>query len=764
VVGQRARLGLSGVEIVDAPSDEPDPSGASVTVGDDGSVVISMAGPQTPSETIDKSFHANLARRIDQGTLDALASVLLEAIEADDDSRADWLDTANLAAKYLGVKLEEPNASSSDGTVSKHISTAMLEVAVKQWSTGRAELLPVDGPVKIKRDDLPVPTTGVPGMEHNGGPDLPQQPEANRDELANALEQDLNWYLTKGDREYYPDFSKMLMSRALVGTAFRKVFRCPIRRKPVSRWVKAQNLIVSNDASSVEHAGRVTEVIKMRQAVMRRMQAQGHYLDTALSAPTGIATATEEAEAEIEGVAATQSRPQDMEHTLYECVTELDSHVIDGLDLLERDEDGRRPGYPLPYRVTIDKDSRCVLEIRREWKKGDENHQRRQKYVRYGYIPGLNFYDYGLIHIAGNSTLAATMIERSAVDSALYANFPGGLIKGTVGQRNKQTVFRPNPGEFQQVDGADGEKISDIVSPLPYKPPSPEAMALGEHLEQSVRTLGGIIDLPVGEGRIGNTPVGTIMSYVEAVSQVPGAVHKDDHISQSLEFELLRDLIAEEPEVLTRGNRTPARQWQVSEELLAPDLMTSADPNTPSAIHRLMKLQALIQLTGMPQFAPIANMRAIWEMAVRLLVGGSTDEFTNQPQAAAPPPPDPRIVAAQIKAQSQQQSDQAKMQEAGLSHQARMQELAQESAQRDADRQSDETRAAMSLEAARMKTAGDASTAAADRAHQAAQTAQDRQTQAGIAAAGLIQRHTQHLNELGAQQQAQPSANSDQVS
>ena len=50
---------------------------------------------------------------------------------------------------------------------------------------------------------------------------------------------------------------------------------------------------------------------------------------------------------------------------IYECYCELD----DGP--LAEDETGFTPGFPLPYRVTIEVDSRQIVEIRRDWKKGD---------------------------------------------------------------------------------------------------------------------------------------------------------------------------------------------------------------------------------------------------------------------------------------------------------------------------------------------------------------------------------------------------------
>jgi hypothetical protein len=251
------------------------------------------------------------------------------------------------------------------------------------------------------------------------------------------------------------------------------------------------------------------------------------------------------------------------------------------------------------------------------------------------------------------------------------------------------------------------------------------------------------------------------------VSQVPGAVHKDDHIAQQEEFSLLRELFAEEPEALVRGVRRPARQWQIADEIMDPELVPAADPNTPSEVHRLLKVQGLVTAAGLPQFQGIADQRAVWELVVEALTGESQG-FTMPAQAQqGPPMPDPRIIAAQIKAQSDQQKTQAQQNAEALKHQERMQELASEADQRDADRQSAETRAAMSLEGNKLKAASEAQIATADRTHEAMQSHADRQQADSHKAADI--RHQQFTagltaadNQANREQQAATTATTQQ--
>lgn len=767
------------VEIVE----DPKPTGAtSITIGDNGLIEIEF-GSSDPQPEVkapgNDDFDRNLAEDLDEMALASLASYLIEGIESDIEGRAEWEETANRAADYLGIKLTDPVSSpAADGTICQAVATVMLESAMKLWGTARAELLPVAGPVKVERIATPPPM----GMGHNGGPPMDgivppasesepgQAPltgqDAAGDDLADALERDMNWYLTRGDKGYYPDTSRMIWHRALIGNAFKEVYRCPIERKPISRWVMAQDLIISGNPSHLGAANRVTKRAKVRQSTMRRLQAMGHYLDVTLAHPTGITSNTEIVIGQTEGVTPIPSLPRDFDHTMYESCCELGSgtahDLVGSLAMLDRDETGADPGYPLPYHVSLDVDSRQVLAIRRNWKKGDRDHKARTRFVKYGFIPGFGFYDLGLIHIVGNPTQAATMIQRSVVDAGMLANFPAWAMLQGAGSRIETTTMRPGPGEVVRINGTGNTKISDTMMAWPYKEPSAASMAMEQKLEGDVRKIAGVIDIPIGEGRIGNTPVGTIMSYIEAVSQVPGAVHKDDHISQQEEFELLRELIAEEPEVLTRGNKSPARQWQIAEELLSPDLVPRADPNTPSQIHRLTKAQGLVALGGQQQFAlgdkdgPIVNQRAIFKHVATILSGTDAAEFMfppQPPQQQAPPPPDPRVVAAQIKAGSETNKTQGQLAAKVLDHQGRLAELEAEGQQRSADRDSADARAELQLAGKAVQAGHDAVGAHLDRAHASADAALDRTHEAVENAADRAAAGSQHTDKVGLEQQ-----------
>lgn len=759
----------------------------------DGSANIQPITPPRKKRIINK-FDDNLAEDMDDSILATIAMRLLEGIEADITSRRGWEETGQKGADLLGTTLDDASASiGADGMIAKVKHTGLLGAVITSWANSRAELLPVGGPVKVRDDEQTedaMTAEIAPLMGYNGGPPLdgadltnvvpgpgappmpppagmgiaaPPQPGAppappplpkagpseKRNALADALEKDFNHYLTVIDKDYYPDFSRMLVSRALLGFQARKVYRDPILQRPVSRWVRGTDLIVSNEATSLASAARVTERIPMRQGVVKRMQKIKHWRDVSLVIPTGQPDPMRRKVAEIEGVQATQTLPADYLHTIYECYCDLDE------DDLANDEKGKDVGYPLPYRVTIDKDSRAILEIRRNWKEGDTLYQKRRRYVKYGLVPGLGFYDWGFVHMIGNPQRAATMIERSLIDTGMLNSFPGGIMAKSPGTRQRTTEVRPGLGEFVVMDTG-GLPIQDFVMPWPYKEPSAVLQAVGADVAGQMKQISGMIEMPVGEGMT-NVPVGTIMAYIDAVTKVPSAVHKDDHIAQQEEYELLKELFEEDPTALSRYAKKPARKWEIAQEIKDQDLIPAADPNVPSQVHRLMQTQMLVQNAGLPQFAGIANQRAIWERSIRTIGASNTGEYTMPQAAAAPPPPDPKIVAAQIKAKSQTDSDAAHAKDTATKAASDLEKAKITSADKDADRISEEKRAAMAEERSAIE-------AHADVAKHAISTASDHtQGMAGIAqdaaqhtdkmhaeAAGLVQDHVQHINNLEA--------------
>lgn len=178
-----------GVEVNIIDGDEPtstvDPlTGIARIEADDGSVIIDFSPKKDTTVT---GHGENLAIGLDSMNLSSLCSDLLDGIQSDVLSRAELDQIFSRGIDLLGVKLEDASSEvTAQGSVSKVWHPILMEAVVRYQANASAEMLPADGPVKV-RDDEPLD-------------------DSPRMALADAFEKDFNHYLTSVRKEYYPRY------------------------------------------------------------------------------------------------------------------------------------------------------------------------------------------------------------------------------------------------------------------------------------------------------------------------------------------------------------------------------------------------------------------------------------------------------------------------------------------------------------------------------------------------------------------------------
>jgi len=627
----------------DGPKTEVDEHGNIMTIElPDGSIQFSLDG--SPLEKVEKEnregWFDNIIEDINKDELGRIAEDLMKGIESDLKSRQEWIEDRAQGIKLLGLKVEIPGlAGAADGAPVEGMSRVrhplLLEAVLRFQANARSELLPTDGPVKIREDN-------------NNATD-------ETDELANDLENDLNHYLTSTAKEYYPDTDRMLLMLGFGGTAFKKVYFCPLRNRPVSESVDADDLIVNNSATDLYNASRVTHRIYMRPSTVKRMQIIGAYRDIDLSQAKQIKLDAAQREKKAQqGISeGGTENPDDRDREIYECYCELE---IKGF---EHRRKGKETGLEIPYRVTIDVSSHEILSIVRNYDEDTkELPEPRQNFVKYTFVPGMGFYDLGLLHILGNTTNALTAAWREMLDAGMYANFPGFLYSDA-GARQNTNIFRIPPGGGALIKTG-GAPIQDAVMPLPYKDVGPGLMSLVESINQTGMRVGGTAEQAVGEGKQ-DAPVGTTIALIDQATKILSSVHKRMHNAQAEEFALLVKCFKENPDSFWQKNRKPARKWDEETFIRAVnqvDLVPQADPNTASQTQRLMKVMALKQLQGAnpAMYDPIAVDR----IALQAIGWSNPEQFMVPPESLAQTP-SPEQQAEQAKIQIQKQDSDTKL-------------------------------------------------------------------------------------------------------
>ena len=520
-------------------------------------------------------FNDNLAEFLDSSTLSEISSKVLTNFQNDLDSREDWYETFKDGLELLGIQ-NDPRSEPFEGA--SGVYHPLLAEAVTHFQAqAYKELLPANGPVDTK----------VMGASSD-----PKAMQANR------VKDFMNYQLLYKMEEYDPEMDQMLFFLPLAGSAFKKCYFDPAIGRIVSRFIKAEDLVVPYSATDLHTSPRITHRMSMTENDLLKLQLSGFYLDTDMNAPMygGDNDSVQSKIDEIDGVTRTGDQH---DFTLLECHTELD---IEGFE--HTDSEGEPTGLALPYIVTVCKDTNDVLAIRRNYVETDPMRKKVEYFTHFKFLPGLGFYGFGLIHMIGGVTKSATAILRQLIDAGTLANLPAGFkARGLNIQRSDDPV---QPGEWRDVD-TPGGTIRDSFMPLPYKEPSPTLANLLGLLVESGQRFASVMEQNTGDGN-SEAPVGTTVALLEKGQKVISSIHKRMHYAQRSEFKILKRLFGEYLPPEYPYQVQGAQQTVFAEDFNnSVDVIPVCDPNIFSTTQRIILAQTQLQ---MAQSAPqLHNMK-----------------------------------------------------------------------------------------------------------------------------------------------------------
>jgi len=529
----------------------------------DGGMLIDFEDATVIEVPTDIPFDSNLAEYCDDKCLNEMASELVGYYASDKNSREDWERTYIKGLDQLGLKIEDRTTPWPGACGVVH--PVLTEAVVRFQSQTISEIFPNGGPVKTK----------IVGKIND-----------DREKQSIRVREYMNYLLTEDMDEYRSETEKMLFNLPLAGSAFRKVYWDPNLGRPCSMFVPAEDLVVSYGAPSLEMADRISHVMRKTKNEVRKLQVADFYLDVDLQESYDDLGDIQEKYDDLTG--DSPSYQNDDRYTL------LEIHADWDLTGFEDEKDGEPTGIALPYVVTIDRGSRKVLSIRRNWDEDDELKVKRNHFVHYEYLPGLGFYGFGLIHLIGGIAKSATSLLRQLVDAGTLSNLPGGLKAR--GLRIKGDDSPIMPGEFRDVD-VPGGAIRDNITFLPYKEPSNVLYQLLQNIVEEGRRFASITDMKVADMNQ-QAPVGTTLAIIERSMKVMNAIQARIHYGMKREFKILSGIIHEYlPEDY---------EWEVdgAEVVKAQDfderidVIPVNDPNSSTMAQRIMQYQAALQLAS----------------------------------------------------------------------------------------------------------------------------------------------------------------------
>lgn len=508
-------------------------------------------------EAFESNHYANLAEELDNQEVLNIGKSLIRAYEDDKASRKDWEDQYSKGLKMLGVVVEDRQDPFPGASGVHH--PLMSEAATQFQARAISEMFPAGGPVK----------TQIIGKQSD-----------KKLEQAQRVQDFMNFQVTNQITDYFNELDQMLFYLALAGSAFKKIYFDNSLDRICSKFVPADQFVISYENTDLETAERYTQVMKLTTNEIKRRQVEGFYRDVPVTQNQGGQNSSDLVQSTIEKLEGMSTSMSDKIHTILEIHADID---------LGEDESG----LALPYIVTVDYESGQTLAIRRNWKEDDPLKRKRTYFIHYKYLPGLGFYGFGLIQMIGGLQHASTGALRALLDSAAFANLNGGFkAKGARIEGGDITV---SPGEWVDVE-AYGDDLRKSFIPLPFKEPSPTLLQLLGVLTESGRRFASIADAMVGQSA-GSGPVGTTIALIEQGSKVFSAIHKRLHQAQGREFKLIYELNGEylddEYPYDVIGERKTIRRKDFND---AVNVVPVSDPNIFSQAQRIALAQTGLQL------------------------------------------------------------------------------------------------------------------------------------------------------------------------
>ena len=572
-----------------SPDDEAeDPAGQMFPVDEDPDVIDTPDGgamvriDDSPSLG-DSEFYDNLAETMPEFELAMIGSELSELIEKDKESRKKRDEQYEEGIRRTGLGDDAPGGANFVGA-SKVVHPMLTEACVDFSSRVIKEIFPPGGPAKEK----------VIGK-------MTKQ----KYEKAQRLTKFLNWQMTKQMPDFRAELEQMTTQMPLGGVQYIKLTWDAKRRKPVPTFVSVDDVYLPYAATNFYTAERKTHVQYITKLEYQRRVKNGMYRDVDLAAASMVPdqSKSERANDKIEGRDGGSYNPDGL-RTIFEtaCFYEIDGEVS-------------------PYIITIDKTTKQVLSIYRNWEEDDENQEEMIWMVEFPFLPWRGAYPIGLTHMIGGLSAAATGALRALLDSGHINNFPGLLkLKGGAGGQTD----RIDPTEVHEIEASFGQDdIRKVMMPMPFNPPSQVLFSL----------LGFLVDAAKGVVRTtfedladtnANVPVGTTLARMEQGMVVFSSIHARIHDAMARLLEVLyriNRMYMDEQDILDETGELLAYRKDFEGPL---DVIPVSDPNIYSETQRFAQVQAVMQrATTLPQLYDLRKVEELFLKQLKIPDGDS---------------------------------------------------------------------------------------------------------------------------------------------
>lgn len=597
----------------------------------DGTAMVGPNGDESslfPNQINPDKHDENLALVLDENELREIGNSLRTSIEEDISSQDQFFESIAKIIEYLGLTLTSESDKEDlpfKGATSIY-SPAMFESTLDLVASTRTAIFPSYNMVD----------TIILGEANDQLQDIAYRKKAF-----------FNYYFDNVAKEFRKEAIRTIFWATIAGSAYKKVYICPVMGRPVSNFIPIEDFIVNREHSSHLASSRKTHILRISDREFQIRVMSKMYRDINIMQQedrTDNTNVIQEQLDQLSGYESLSRNYNDTGYKIYECHTDY---------RIKSDPAAAEFDIPLPYIISIDAQSGKVLAIYRNWKKDDFLKKKREFFVNYSLLPSLDGEGYGLVNYAGRLTEAATSLTRQLINAGTYANFPGGVYQS--GIRLENNNLRPAPGEFVPIQTG-GLPVGQAIESLPYKEPSPALLALKNEIEDNIRKPSAIINQTITD-LAPRAPQGSVLLMLENLHKIPNAIMQNFHESFTRELELFNDRFAE---WLPAGKpypfMVPGGNHVIMKEDFNVDIQVKAasDPARENSAHRFLRSEIVINQAR--QAPEVHNMDAVYRYFYKN-VGLSEEEINKllSPKKEETPPPQPMDPVSTIMAITQGQ-------------------------------------------------------------------------------------------------------------
>jgi len=573
----------------------------------------------------------NIADLLTKEEVSDIGVKVFEDWETDAQSREDWEERTAESMK-LALQVVETKTFPWEGC--SNVKFPLVTMAALQFqSRAYPALIPDTNIVKVR----------VLGDTTN------EETKLRAERVANFM----SFQVLEEDECWEENMDKVLLSQAIVGTAFKKSYFDTSLKHNVSDYVLAKDLYVPYFAKSLEKASRITHQIYMSKNDILSKQRSEIFSNIDLDKPPtmeGDNTPLEVASQEAHG---TKPQPDD---------SSLPYVLLEQHRYLDLDGDG----YEEPYIVTINKETKEVLRIVARFtsdsiQKNSKNEvvyiEPNHYFTKYGFIPSPDgsIYDLGFGMLLGPTNDSINTILNQLIDAGTMSNSAGGFLGRGAKLRSGDNSFKPF--EWKRVDST-GDDLGKNVYPLPVREPSPVLFQLVSLLIDYGERIGMAVDPLVGVNPGQNTPAETSRNMVAEGQRVFNAIYKRTYRALKEEFRKLYKLnsifLNDENKYFSVADGKPQTVLRQDFYEDSKDIVPAADPNM---VTDSQKIEQVLMIKGMAESKPgLYNAYNVEKKALQALKVPDIESILpdpNGPNALPPPPPDTDVVVQTMKLEFQ---------------------------------------------------------------------------------------------------------------